>query len=288
MERMKAENGIAKKKQFRWLAVAGFAGAAFLLALGMGGALRAQARAAGRHAAARANDPAVPEVAWKAPDTSMIPHSEVGESIRLGLNIITDTPKYARHYVGNRMNCADCHVNQGTQPFAIPLAGITTVFPAYVTRDGRVITIEHRIQECFERSENGTPPPANSPVMVAIVAYMNWLSKGVPMGATVKGRGLLKLRQPAHINAAEGAKIFAQQCEVCHQATGQGIPGLFPPLWGPRSFNDGAGMDKLAKIAAFVKANMPKTNPGSLTVQQAYDVAAFVTSKPRPHFHGAK
>ena len=117
---------------------------------------------------------------------------------------------------------------------------------------------------------------------------MNWLSKGIPMGSTVKGRGLLKLTPPAHVSAAEGATVYAHQCEVCHGANGQGIPGSFPPVWGPGSFNDGAGMHKVTKMAAFVKANMPKTSPGSLSVQQAYDVAAFVTANPHPHFKPAK
>lgn len=285
---MKTIHVVAKMNQFRWPAAAGIAAAMVLLTFGAGGNLSAQTKAAKAHAATKSGEPAIPEVAWRAPNTSSIPHNEMGEAIRLGLNIIIDTPKYARHYVGNQMNCADCHVNQGTQPFASPLAGLTTVFPAYTKRDGRVITIEQRIQECFERSENGTAPPANSPEMVAIVAYMNWLSKGIPMGSTVKGRGLLTLTPPAQVNAAEGDKIYASQCQLCHGANGRGIPGTFPPLWGPGSFNNGAGMNNIPKMAAFVKANMPKTNPGSLTVQQAYDVAAYVAAKPRPHFTGAK
>ena len=235
-------------------------------------------------AATRPHEPENPVVAWTAPSPSHIPGGKLGRSIGLGRNIILHTPKYASRYVGNRMNCSDCHLKAGTQPWSSPLAGLTTVFPAYHKRDGRVITIERRIQECFLRSENGKAPPSDSPEMVAMVAYMNWLSKGIPMGSTIKGRGLLKLTAPAHVSAAHGATVYAHQCQVCHGATGQGVPGMFPPLWGPHSFNDGAGMSKVAKMAAFVKANMPATSPGSLSVQQAYDVAAYVNSKPRPLF----
>ena len=231
---------------------------------------------------------AVPAVSWNPPDPATIPPGRPGASIRLGRNIIVDTPRYAARYVGDRMKCADCHLNEGTLAYSSPLAGVTTIFPAFTHRDGRVITIERRIQECFERSENGTPPPSDSPEMVAMVTYMNWLSRGVPMGSTVKGRGLLKLAPPAHVDPAAGATLYAQQCQVCHGADGQGIRGMFPPLWGPGSFNDGAGMSHTAKMAAFVKGNMPKTKPGSLTVQQAYNVAAFVTAKPRPHFKAPK
>ncbi len=277
---MKTES-IFRNKQFRWLAVAAFAGTICLLVSGITGNPRV-------YAETRQEEPAIPAVAWKAPNPATIPQGKLGESIRLGRNIMINTPKYASRYVGNRMNCVDCHEDEGTRAYSSPLAGITTIFPAYTKRDGRVITIEHRTQECFERSENGTPPPSDSPEMVALVAYMNWLSKGIPMGSTVKGRGLLQLTPPAHVDAAAGAKIYAQQCQVCHGANGQGIPGMFPPLWGPGSFNDGAGMNKVEKMAAFVKANMPKTSPGSLTVQQAYDVAAFVTAKPHTHFKSAK
>ncbi len=275
---------LKKKRCFQWAVAAGLAGAVTLLAFGMNGSLSARGRDGDVNAAGDPQEPATPEVAWAAPNPSTIPHTKLGETIHLGLNIMNNTPKYARRYVGNKMNCSDCHVNQGTQPYASPLAGITTVFPAYTKRDGRVITIEHRIQECFERSENGTPPPSDSPEMVAMVAYMNWLSKGIPMGSTVKGRGLLKLTPPSHVDPVAGAKIYAQQCQVCHGANGRGVAGMFPPLWGSGAFNDGAGMSKIAKMAAFVKANMPKTKPGSLSIQQSYDVAAFVTAKPRPHF----
>jgi len=30
----------------------------------------------------------------------------------------------------------------------------------------------------------------------------------------------------------EGAKIFKEKCVVCHQLTGMGVPGAFPPLKG--------------------------------------------------------
>lgn len=273
---MKTESNLENRLP-RWLAAAALALPLSLLIVGISGSRTLRA-------AIEPKEPAIPAVAWTPPNPSHIPGGKLGRSIRLGRNIILHTPKYASRYVGDRMNCSDCHLKAGTQAWSSPLAGLTTVFPAYHKRDGRVITIERRIQECFLRSENGKAPPSDSPEMVAMVAYMNWLSKGIPMGSTVKGRGLLKLTPPAKVSAARGAVIYAHQCQVCHGATGQGVPGMFPPLWGSHSFNDGAGMSKVAKMAAFVKANMPAINPGSLNVQQAYDVAAYVNSKPRPHF----
>ena len=57
---------------------------------------------------------------------------------------------------------------------------------------------------------------------------------------------------------------------------------VFPPLWGADSFNDGAGMHRVLTAARFIKAKMPLGKP-DLTDDDAFDVAAFINSKPRPH-----
>lgn len=225
------------------------------------------------------------EVPLQPPDVSSIPSGPLGQSIRLGMKIIMNTPKYAASYVGNDMKCNDCHLKGGTVAYASPLAGVTTLFPAYTGRSGRVISMQERIRECFVRSENGKPIPDDSPEMVAMIAYMSWLSKGVPTGSTVEGQGLLPLQAPKRVDGAAGAMVYAKTCAPCHSPEGTGVPGMFPPLWGPRSFNDGAGMSQVRKMASFVKANMPPNNPGSLTVQQAFDVAAYVSAKPRLHLN---
>lgn len=228
---------------------------------------------------------ALPAVPLKIPPESSIPAGPMGNLIRLGRNIVMDTPQYASAYTGNDMKCTDCHINGGTKAYASPLAGVTTLFPSYSVRAKRAITVQDRINECFVRSENGKPLPSDSREMIALMAYMNWLSHGVPMGSTVEGRGLLRLTAPAKIDPRAGRQIYAKRCSMCHQPNGAGRPGVIPPLWGSRSFNDGAGMSKILKMAAFVKANMPPTKPGSLSVQEAFDVSAYVDSHPRPHYN---
>ena len=57
-----------------------------------------------------------------------------------------------------------------------------------------------------------------------------------------------------------------------------------PPLWGKDSFNVGAGMARMYTAAAFVKHNMPLGQGGTLTAQEAVDVAAFFTQQPRPDY----
>jgi thiosulfate dehydrogenase len=64
---------------------------------------------------------------------------------------------------------------------------------------------------------------------------------------------------------------------------------MMPALWGPGSYNDGAGMARLINFANFVHFNMPHDadylNP-QLTIEQAWDVAAYVLSQPRPQRAG--
>lgn len=232
----------------------------------------------------RSKSPGEKQEAWKAPDPATIPEGPLGDSINLGLQMFQNTPRFAPAYVGSRMNCADCHAENGTVPFAAPLVGATGMFPIYNARAGRVITLEDRIQECFTRSENGRPLPYNSKEMIALVSYIQWLSQGQAAGHPFPGRGLVKLPE-LQGDPERGAAIYTQQCAGCHGAEGAGDPPVFPPLWGPDSYNDGAGMNEVAKMAAFVHHNMPLNRPRTLTPQEAFDVSAYVASKPRPRFN---
>ncbi len=258
-----------------------------LLVVCVGAGLQVAPAGSRRQTLPVSNEEPIPEVPLRPPNESSIPSGQLGDLIRLGRNIILNTPQYAAPYTGNALTCNDCHLKGGTVALASPLAGVTTLFPAYSARAGRVITIEDRLNECFVRSQNGKPLPDSSRDMIAMIAYMTWLSQGVPEGSTVAGRGLPRLKTPAHVDAKAGARLYAQRCSSCHGAAGQGVPGMFPPLWGPRSANDGAGISKAPKMAAFIKANMPPTAPGSLTVQAAFDVAAFADSHPRPRYNHA-
>jgi thiosulfate dehydrogenase len=64
-----------------------------------------------------------------------------------------------------------------------------------------------------------------------------------------------------------------------------GLP-YAPPLWGGKSFNIGAGMARQWTAAAFVRRNMPSDRPGTISAQDAADVAGWVVSRPRPDFPG--
>ena len=223
------------------------------------------------------------QTTWTAPSSDTIPDGPLGDSIRLGLQIFNDTPKYASRYVGNKMSCGHCHLKGGTVPYAIPVVGVPGMFPMYRDREKTVVTFEERIVQCFQRSENGHRVPNNSREMAGLVAYAQWLSQGQVTGRPFPGRGLAKLPELSG-DVNRGGQVYAQQCVVCHGPEGAGQPPAIPALWGHDAFSDGAGMNEVAKMAAFVQRNMPQSNPGSLMAQQAYDVAAYVHSKPHVRF----
>lgn len=212
----------------------------------------------------------------------------VDESLAAKGKLIFDrTPKYASHYTGDQLACSDCHVGSGTAGYAAPMIDLAGLFPMYNKRAGHMIMLKDRIEECFVRSEAGEPLPENSPEMLALVAYIESLSKGQKHGKAYAERGLVKLPELKG-DPARGREVYAKAgCATCHGSDGAGVPPFLPPLWGPGSFNDGAGMDTSEKMAAFVYHNMPQNNPGSLTAQEAYDVSAYVQKMPRPKLNPA-
>ncbi len=164
------------------------------------------------------------------------------------------------------------------------MVGLPPLFPQFNARAGHIISLEDRIQECFVRSENGTPLDYKGTEMRALVAYIDWLSQPAQSSARFIGRGLVNLPDLVPDPAA-GAAIYAAQCAGCHGSNGEGRRPVFPALWGPHSFNDGAGMNGIKKMAAFVQHNMPQNRMGILTPQQAFDVAAYIHTQPRPAFN---
>lgn len=221
------------------------------------------------------------------PDPEDIPAGEFGDVIRLGKNIFTDTQTYASAYVGNGLNCVNCHLDAGRKPDSAPLWAAYGMFPAYREKNKQVNSYEDRLAGCFRFSMNGKAPPLGGKEMVALTSYSYWLAKGAPIGVTLKGRGYPKLDQPTLApDEVRGKVVFEANCAICHGADGQGtqVKGrfVFPPLWGSQSFNAGAGMSKINNAAGFIKANMPLGQGGSLSLQDAWDVAKFMTSHERP------
>lgn len=217
----------------------------------------------------------------------VFPAGPDGDAIRYGYSLVTQTPKLMPKNVVAGMSCSACHLNAGRKAHAGSYVGIYATYPQWEARTKRVIALQDRVAECFLYSMNGTPPAYDSREMISITAYIAFLSRGAPVGTGVPNQGFVKVQGTRPGNNRNGASIYTAQCAMCHGAGGAGnAQANIPPLWGPKSFNDGAGMNYglKFKLAEFVKANMPVGREGSLTDQQAIDVATFIGAHPRPHF----
>jgi thiosulfate dehydrogenase len=253
---------------------------------------------------------AQPPAPWTVPDPDALPDDAFGRAVRQGRDLIVktssligpDSPDPAKRYAGNGLDCQSCHLNAGTQRFGLPLAGAWGVFPAYIARENDVRTLEERINGCMERSVNGTPLPLGSPEMKAMLSYIRFISAPEKTGQSLDGRGVPPVPLPATAgDPKQGSQVFTESCAACHGADGQGqrldqaeakASGRryrFPPLWGPDSFNDGAGMARGITAARFVHANMPFGTTWEapvLSVTDAFDVVAFISGQLRPHKKG--
>ncbi len=251
--------------------------------------------------------PAIAAGDWKVPDINQLPDDPYGQTVRHGRDLFEKTQSLigpevadpAQRYAGNNLACQSCHLQAGTQKFAIPMVGVFADFPQYRARENRVGPIEDRVNGCMERSMNGRALPLDSKEMRAFVSYLKFLSTGVPVGSKVQGRGPMAIKPIARAaDPAKGKAVYAQLCAACHGADGQGVRRgvkgdgqgyAFPPLWGPDSYNDGAGMYRVMQAAAFVKGAMPlgvTADAPVLSDEQAFDVMAYVNSQPRPHKAG--
>ena len=237
---------------------------------------------------------------WAQPSIRSVGNDPLGQLIRYGYELMIDTANQigpaaadpAKRYSGNNLTCQNCHLNAGAQPYAMPLVGVWGQFPQYRGREGQIGTLEERINGCMDRSMNGRALPLDGREMKAYLAYVKWLSTGVPDGAKLVGAGTKGVKEPARAaDPAHGAAVFTQTCAQCHGADGLGKRAAtgngyqFPPIWGPDSYNNGAGMTRVLTAAAFVRHNMPfgtTFDAPVLSDEDAYDVAAYINSRERP------
>ena len=234
---------------------------------------------------------------WTGAGLNQIPVNADGEKIRYGRDLIANTayyfgPKGIVAHSSNGMNCQNCHLEAGTKPWGSNFGAVTATYPRMSGRSGMMEGIEKRVNDCFERSLNGKAIDTSSKEMKAMVAYIKWLGKGIPKGSKPKGSGIMDLPYLTEAaDAVKGKKVYTLTCERCHGKNGEGQMNVndmgyaYPPLWGEHSYNNGAGLYRLSRLAGFLKNNMPNPttyhNP-RLTNKEAWDVAAYINSQPRP------
>jgi thiosulfate dehydrogenase len=250
--------------------------------------------------------PTAPPTTW--PDYSsngpgfIAPVLADGDLIAYGYKLVAATyaiigpevPDIAMRFAGNSLACQNCHLDGGTKRGGLPLVGVFRTYPKFSTRSSHDISLAERIDECMTRSMNGRKLPGDSREMAAILAYLRFIGEpqAAPSGPAPA--------PPLPASAERGAEVLGRVCATCHQPDGLGrrrgsssaaLGYEFPPLWGPDSFNDGAGMDHFERAVGFIQHNMPRgVDPAKpqLSLQQAWDAAALLQSRPRPHYASAR
>ncbi len=236
------------------------------------------------------------DIAYNPPSMDDVPDGPEGDAIKRGYVLMMDTSNELRKKAGthdgdevmSQLACTSCHAGAGLDKNVSSLVGVTTKYPAYRPRNNKIATIEDRINGCMVRSMNYVEFEKDDADLSAMVAYLSYISEGIPQGAELPWLGKNEVDEVPTPNVDKGNSIFQQSCIACHATDGAGTgPTTGPALWGEGSFNDGAGMGRMSKMTGFVQKNMPLTDPGSLTLQEAADVSAFILSQERPEFENS-
>jgi len=240
--------------------------------------------------------------AWEFPKNPLtdkeLDDSKLAKDIRWGFKLFTNTPTEAPQFTPGKISCSNCHLNAGQRERALPIVGIAGMFPEYNRRSGRLYSLNDRVIDCFMRSQNATgavdvdPPTATSKEVLALSAYITWLARGYPVGKNPEWRGKNAIAAEKQIPVAKldpkkGEALFMERCINCHGKDGQGVAigeKKAGPLWGPDSWNDGAGAARIYTLAGIIRYMMPYTAPGTLTDEEAQQIAMFINSQPRPSF----
>lgn len=234
---------------------------------------------------------------WKPVDILLISDQALKKQLEYGKELIAHTAKYlgpngSVKKITNGMNCNNCHLDAGTKAWGNNYGSVKSMYPKLRARSGQVEDLYKRISDCMERSLNGQTLEKDSKEIKAMIAYIEFIGTNVPKGEEAKAAGIYNLEfLERAANPAKGKILYNKLCLRCHQANGQGTMNpekteyTYPPLWGNNSFNQGAGLYRISRFAGYIKYNMPQgaTYANSLlSDEQAWDIAAYVATQPRP------
>lgn len=235
-------------------------------------------------------------IAHNPPSLDDVPDGPLGEAILRGYELTNNTSEVLRaeaasvedgERIVNGLSCTSCHAGAGMDENSSSMVGVSSVYPMYIPRSGKVVTLEDRINGCMVRSMDGEKFPEGSEDLKAMVAYLTYISEGIPseMNADLPWRHKNSLDDLPTPNVDDGEAFYQQSCIACHAGDGAGTgSNTGPALWGDDSFNDGAGIARMTKMAGYIQNNMPIGGEGTLTDQEASDIAAYILSQDRPEW----
>lgn len=233
-------------------------------------------------------------IAHNPPSMDDVPEGPLGEAILRGYELTNDTSNVLRSEAAtvedgearvNELSCTSCHAGAGLEEEVSSLVGMTAVYPMYIGRSGSIVTLEERINGCMVRSMDGEKFAEDDEDLDAMVAYFTYISEGIPIGAELPWRHQSNLDDMPIPSVADGEELYQKSCIACHAGDGSGTgSNTGPKLWGKGSFNDGAGVARLSKMAGYIQNNMPIGAPNTLSDQEASDLSAYILSHDRPEF----
>lgn len=284
------------KKSSRSLTlVLGFLAVAFLLVMGlMGNQLKINKEQVEKEPE-EAPPSEVAGVTHTPPSLDDVPEGPYGEAILRGYELTNDTSNVLRSEASsvedgearvNELSCTSCHAGAGLDENSSSFVGVAAVYPMYIPRSGQIVTLEERINGCMVRSMDGQKFAPDDEDLDAMVAYLTYISEGIPVGADLPWRNLNSMDDVPTPNVNDGEVLYQKSCIACHAGDGSGTgSNTGPALWGEGSFNDGAGLARMSKMAGYIQNNMPVGAEKSLSDQEAADLAAYLLSQDRPEWN---
>ncbi len=226
-------------------------------------------------------------------DTLKIPNDKYGEAVRYGRELMLHTAYYIGpngtngKYAGNKMNCTNCHQDAGTKPYSFNLEISFRNYPQYRAREGKVLTLAERINNCMVHPHLGKPLPLDSKEMIGIISYLKWISDSSRIDRNTPGVKNMDIQFTSEAASPKrGEQLYATHCTRCHGANGEGqmqydsSTYIYPPLWGSKAYQPGSSMHRVIKAAQWLLANMPydsaSHNHPFLSSKEALDLAAFI------------
>jgi thiosulfate dehydrogenase len=226
------------------------------------------------------------------PDTTKIPDNKFGEMVKYGRELMLNTALLIGpngkngKYLGNKMNCTNCHQDAGTKPFSLNLMKSHENYPQYRAREGKVLSLAERVNNCVMRPHSGKPLALDSKEMIAFLSYFKWINEQTNKHDFLGEKNITITFPTRAASSKIGKELYIKHCQSCHQESGEGLlkPDssnyIYPPLWGKFGYQPSSSMHRIIKQAQWLKANMPngiaKWNAPVLSDEEALDIAAFV------------